>query len=131
VSRENVEIVRRIYTAGWLDRTAGQEHLVHDDWEYVNPPDAITPGVRRGPQAAEALRSLADAFDQREHRLQRVFDAGDRVVAEVTFVGRGASSGAEVSQQEAHTWTFRDGRVVRFEWGRNLAHALKAVGLEE
>jgi ketosteroid isomerase-like protein len=126
-----VELVRRLYAEGWLDGTAGNEHLAHDEWEYVNPPDAVAPGVRRGPEAVAALRSLAEAFDEREHRLEQVFDAGDSVVAEVTFIGRGASSGAEVTQQEVHTWTFRDGRVVRFEWGRNLAAALEAVGLKE
>jgi hypothetical protein len=30
---------------------------------------------------------------------------------------------------EAHTWTLRDGQIVRFEWGRDLQRALEAAGL--
>jgi hypothetical protein len=41
------------------------------------------------------------------------------------------TSGVEVSQEEIHTWTLRNGKPVRFEWGRDLAAALNAVGLEE
>ena len=49
----------------------------------------------------------------------------------MVFQGRGAHSGAQATHEEAHTWTVEDGRPVRFEWGRDLAAALKAVGLEE
>ncbi len=30
-----------------------------------------------------------------------------------------------------HTWTFAEGKIVSFEWGRDLGQALKAVGLAE
>jgi hypothetical protein len=30
-----------------------------------------------------------------------------------------------------HTWTLRDGRITRFEWGRDLKKALEAAGLSE
>jgi ketosteroid isomerase-like protein len=52
-------------------------------------------------------------------------------VAQVTFHVRGTASGAELRQNEAHTWTFRDARLVRFEWSRDLAAVLEAVGLRE
>jgi ketosteroid isomerase-like protein len=77
----------------------------------------------------QALTNLMDAFDRQENRLKRIFDGGDIVVAEVVFSGRGAASGVEVAQEEAHTWTFQEGKLVRFEWGRNLNEALKAAGL--
>jgi ketosteroid isomerase-like protein len=131
MSEQNVEIVQRIYAEGLLDRVEGHAELVASQFEFVNPPDAIDPGVRRGQEVADALRSLTDAFDRREHHLLRIFDAGDAVVAQVTFHGRGAMSGVELEQEEAHTWSFREGRLVRFEWGRNLGAALKAVGLDD
>jgi ketosteroid isomerase-like protein len=115
-----------------LDSVAGHRALAEAEVEYVNPPDAVDPGVRRGTREVQAaLSSLADAFDWSENRLKRLYDGGDAVVAEVVFHGRGATSGAEVTQEESHTWTFRDGRLVRFEWGRDLAAALAAVGLAE
>jgi ketosteroid isomerase-like protein len=132
MSQENVEIIRSIYANRLLDHVAGHESLAEVLIEYVNPADAVDPGVRRGSREVKrALTNLADSFDQRENRLKRIFDGGDTVVAEVVFHGRGAKSGAEVAHQEAHTWTFREGRPVRFEWGRDLAAALKVVGLEE
>ena len=38
------------------------------------------------------------------------------MVAFVTAQARGRDSGAQVSQEEAHTWTFRGGKVIAFEW---------------
>ena len=132
MSQENVEMVRSIYEHGLLDSADGHNAFAEAEIEYVNPPDAIDAGVRSGSGLRTALGSLTDAFDEREHQLRRVFDAGDIVVADVVFRGRGATSGATVTQDEAHTWTFDGtGRIVRFEWGRDLAQALKAVGLEE
>jgi ketosteroid isomerase-like protein len=132
MSQENVEVVRNIYAKRLLDDSAGHNQLVDLGIEYVNPADAIDPGVRRGSrEVGDALRSLTEAFDRREHRVNRIFDGGEAVVADVIFSGRGATSGAEVTQAEAHTWTFQDGRLVRFEWGRDLTAALEAVGLSE
>jgi ketosteroid isomerase-like protein len=131
VSQQNVEVVRRIYATGAFDRFE-LGTLLSPDFEYVNPADAVEPGVREGISEVEvALRRAADAFDVLEHRATRLYDAGAFVVAEVTFRGRGSASGAELEQEEVHTWTFRDGKVIRVEWGRDLVQALKAVGLEE
>jgi ketosteroid isomerase-like protein len=130
--RENVEMVRSIYEHGLLDSTDGHNAFAEAEIEYVNPPDAVDAGVRRGKGLRTALGSLTDAFDEREHQLRRIFDGGDMVVADVVFSGRGATSGATVTHDEAHTWTFDGtGRILRFEWGRDLTTALKAVGLEE
>ncbi len=130
MSQENVEAVRSIYLTGAFDRFE-LDPFVAPDSEVVNASDAIEPGVRRGADIGEAFRRLAEAFDRREHRVKRLFEVGDSVVAEVTFYGRGTASGVELKQEEAHTWTFRDGKVVRFEWGRDLEEALKAVGLAQ
>jgi ketosteroid isomerase-like protein len=131
MSRENVELVRRIYAESLLDRPP--EYLLalaDEEVEYVNPPEAVDPGVRRGPtEVARALRNLAESFDSSRNQLHELFDAGDTVVASVSFCTRGRGSATEVTQEEAHTWTVRDGKVIRFEWGRDLAAALDAAGL--
>ena len=132
-SERNAETVRRLYETGAID---GQPDVLREvldpDAVWVNPPEAVDPGTRRG--AAEfvaAVENLTNSFDILEHRLHDVFDAGDAVVAFVTFHARGRDSGAEVTQDEAHTWTFRDGKVISFEWSRDLRAALEAVGLSE
>ena len=44
-------------------------------------------GLRHGGREVEtALRELAQAFKRREHRLHRLFDGGDAVVADVTLL---------------------------------------------
>jgi ketosteroid isomerase-like protein len=130
MSRENVELVRRIYYEGLFDgdpaRLLG---LMGPDVEYVNPPEAVDPGVRRGrEEVAKALAALRD-FEWTSNDLHELFDADDTVVARVTFQARGRASDQPLAQEEAHTWTIRDGRIVRLEWGRDLSAALEAAGL--
>jgi ketosteroid isomerase-like protein len=129
VSQENVELVRRIYEDGLLDGN----HVrllasMSSNVEYVNPPEAVDPGTRRG--AAEfraAWGNLSSHFAGTRTELRELFDLGDRVVASVVFHARNRGSETEISQEEAHTWTLRDGRVARFEWGRDLQAALDAA----
>jgi ketosteroid isomerase-like protein len=133
MSQENVEIVRRLYAVGVIDGNPDALRDVLDpEVVYVNPPEAVEPGRRRGVEGMlTAIENLADSFESTEHRVNEVFDAGDAVVASVTFHALGRDSGAQLTQEEAHTWTFRNGKVISFEWGRDLHAALKAVGLSE
>jgi ketosteroid isomerase-like protein len=133
MSQENVEIVRRIYEEGLIDRDqAAVLELATPDIEYVNPPEAIEPGIRRGPvEVAQAMRAFSEFFDSSRHELHELFDGGDAVVAAVSCYTRGRGSDREIPHEEAHTWTLRDGRIARFEWGRDLGAALAAAGLRE
>ena len=133
MSQQNVEIVRRIYEEGLLDRDqAAILELATPDIEYVNPPEAIEQGIRRGPaEVAQAMRSFAEPFDSSRHELHELFDCGDTVVAAVSWYARGRAGRTEIVQAEAHTWTLRDGRIARFGWGRDLEAALEAARLRE
>jgi ketosteroid isomerase-like protein len=62
--------------------------------------------------------------------LRTVVD-GDRVVAEVSFRGRGAGSGAEVEIGAAHVVTFRDGLIVEFAAYRSFDEAKAAAKIDE
>ena len=132
ISEENVETVRRIYSDGLIDRDPKRlvDHFASSDIEYVNPPDAVDPGIRRGRAEVKlALRRARQSSSSYRHELHELFDIGDTVVADVSrHAGRPSSS--EI-QKEAHTWTFREGKLVRFERGRNLGAALEAVRLSE
>lgn len=130
MSQENVELVRRIYSDGLFDRDPDRivREFAAPDIEYINPTEAVEPGIRRGrAQVAQSLRSSSELFDWRRHEVHELFDCEDAVVAAVSFRARIRGSGAELTQEEAHTWTFRDGRIVRFEWGRDLKAALEAA----
>ena len=132
MSRENVEVVQHIYDEGLMDHAVEEMRpLLAPDVEYVNPAEAIEPGTRQGiDEAMVAFRALS-AFETTMSELRELFPAGDSVVAAVTFRARSRGSDVELTQEEAHTWTFRDGKVTRFEWSRDLAAALEAVGLSE
>jgi ketosteroid isomerase-like protein len=127
MSAENVEIVRRIYGEGLIDRDP--KRFVNDfaapEIEYVNPPEAIDPGVRRGrAEVILALRRARQSSASYRHELHELFDLGDTVIAAVSLHA-GPPSSSEI-QKEAHTWTFREGKVVRFERSLDLEDALES-----
>jgi ketosteroid isomerase-like protein len=132
MSEENLEIVRRIYKEGLIDRDPKRllDHFATPDIEYIDPPEAVDPGTRRGrTEVMLALRRARQSSATYRHELHELFDLGDTVVAAVSrHAGRPSSSD---TQEEAHSWTFRDGKVVRFERGRNLEATLEAAGLRE
>ena len=127
MSQENIEAVRRIYDEGLIDRDPQLWllELATPDIEYVNPPNAVEPGVRRGPaEVVRAMRGFSEVWEESRHELHELFDCGDAVVASVTWYTRSHESEKELTQEEAQTWTLREGRIARFEWGQDLAKAL-------
>jgi ketosteroid isomerase-like protein len=130
MSQENVEIVRHIYEAGLMDRDPQElMKLATPDVEYVNPPYAVEPGVRRGLAAvARAMRAFGEVWESSRHELRQVYDFGEVVVVAVSWYVRGRGSEREIVNEEAHTWTLRGGRIARFEWGQDLGKALEAAG---
>ena len=130
MSQENVEIVRHIYEAGLMDRDPQElMKLATPGVEYVNPPYAVEPGVRRGLAAvARAMRAFGEVWESSRHELRQVYDFGEVVVVAVSWYVRGRGSEREIVNEEAHTWTLRDGRIARFEWGQDLGKALEAAG---
>jgi ketosteroid isomerase-like protein len=134
MSEANVEIVRRIYEEGLIHQDPERlvAELATPDIEYVNPPYAVEPGIRRGPaEVARALRRAHELFASPRYVIDQLFDCGDTVVAALSFYAHGRGSESEAVQEEVHSWTLRDGRIARFEWGRDREKALEAAGLSE
>ena len=133
MSQENVELVRYVYESGLFDRDPGELlRLATLDVEYVNPAYAVEPGVRRGLVAvAQALRRFAEVWETSRHELRELYDCGDVVVAAVNWHIRGRGSERVLVNKEAHSWTLREGRIARFEWGQDLATALEAAGFSD
>lgn len=133
MSKENVEIVRHLYESGLFDRDPDELlQLATADIEYVNPPYAVEPGVRRGLDAvAQAMRRFAQGWESSRHEIQELYDCGHAVVAAVDWHIRGPGSDREFINKEAHTWTLLDGRITRFEWGQDLGTALEAAGFSD
>ena len=132
---ENVELVRAFYLAVDAALTADDPlaHLAQfldPQVEFINAPDAVDPGVRRGHAGIlEVARSLRDSFEQVTVEVGEVRDAGGRVVASATFRATGKASGAEMRLYVAQVFTLAGGRIVRIEDFNDRARALEAAGL--
>ena len=63
--------------------------------------------------------------------LDRIHDAGDRVVVLGTMDAVGETSGVPSSIRFGQVWSFRDGKVIRIDGYYDPHAALEAVGLAE
>lgn len=130
VSQENVDVIRRIYAVWAKEGSPVPSGLLDPDIEWVNPPDAVERGTRRGVEEfATAVTALGDTFEGVAVDIDEILDAGDRVVVLATLHGRGRGSGADVEHRQGYVWTLRDGKVVRFEWFNSPNDALTAAGV--
>jgi ketosteroid isomerase-like protein len=62
------------------------------------------------------MRGFAEVWDESRHELHELVDRGDTVVAAVSWHTRSRESENELNQEEAHSWTLREGTIARFEW---------------
>jgi ketosteroid isomerase-like protein len=88
-------------------------------------------GVYHGHDGVRELWSEAKrVFGGFKNIPERLFDAGDRVVAFIRIEGVGAKSGVAVQARIAHVHTLRDGKVIRVESFEDRDEALQAAGIE-
>jgi ketosteroid isomerase-like protein len=131
MSAENVEIVReaheRFTRTGeplWERIDADTEVFDHDI------PDARNP-YRGAAGVEEWLSDFAAAWDSYAMEVERVIDAGDRVVSLFRIRAVGAGSGATVERGDGMVWTFRGDKLARLDYFNDQDEALEAAGLKE
>ena len=93
----------------------------------MNPPDAVEPGVRYGPDAFGAIRSSYD--DVVVEPTEFIDGPGDEVLVIARVTARGRKSGFPVAWRHGYVWTIRDGKAVRFRWFNRPEEAVAAAGL--
>lgn len=99
--------------------------------DWVNPSDAIETGTRHGPEGVnEALANFNRAYKVTGLEIERIIAAGDSVTTAVSLTFEGRGSGIEVPNHQGHRFTFRDGRVVRFEWSNDAGEFLATARSE-
>jgi ketosteroid isomerase-like protein len=132
MSRENVEVVRRLFPA--FNRRDMNEFLklLDPDVEWV-PILAVLEGrVYRGHAEVEQwVADLATDWEHFEVYYEELRDLGERVLVLGGWRGRGRASGVELGDQPA-TWLLdvEDGKVRRLRTFTDRAEALHAAGLE-
>ena len=116
MSNENVEVVRRILEAWRSGRSPAAEGLLDEQVEWVNAPEAVEPGTRRGIRAFEAATAnVVESFENIRLEIDRLIPYGDRVLMMGTLVVRGRESSAELRQPIGQVWTLRERRALRVE----------------
>ena len=94
-------------------------------------------GLKNTPiQGAEAIWDFfveaQDAWEEGPYEFGELIDAGkDKIVVNQLRGMRGKTSGARVAWSFWVVLTFRDGRVLRWEWFADRGEALKAAGLSQ
>ena len=127
MSRENVEVVKRIYALG----PPAVEELWHPDVvveERADFPDSATYHGYEG--LRQWWAGMLDVYERITLTPRRLFASGDRVVAEVDHRLE-SKSGVTLDYHGAHVWTLRDGRAVHVTGYSELADALAHAGLSE
>lgn len=79
----------------------------------------------------EAWLEWTSAFESYRIDLERMIDAGDRVVSLVRMVGRTKTGGVEVEAPGAGVWTVVDGRVKRVEFHLDRDAAMASAGVAD
>ena len=136
MSRENVEVVRKVYEA--VAAGNRQEVLklydpeVEIDGSRLPETSLMGETVLRGHDGLRYFtRNWSEAWESFEDHCDELIAVGEYVVALVTRRGRGRASGIESNAERAGIWTVRDGKVARVVWFPTHAEALEAVGLRE
>ena len=135
MSRENVEIVRRVMDAWNQQDIQGILALADPDIEYVSAPAAVEPGTRRGHEGLAAVaRTQWESLPGGRQEIDRLEDRGNEVIS----IGRVSrllpGSDARIDNPILLSWKFRDGKVIRVEMlgaGPEFPEALEAAGLSE
>jgi uncharacterized protein len=129
MSKENVELVRRGIESADAFWALLDEHVV---WDVRGMPALDISGVYVGRDAViRASRHYSGTWDDYQLDAEELIEAGSSVVIVVRERGRGRGSGAPFDRRWAQVWTFRGGRIVRWEVFPDKAAALAAVGLAD
>ena len=100
-----------------------------DDVEVYDPD--MPPGSYRGPEAVKwAAEQMMSGFENVEILNFRLLPAGDRVVALLHTRSKGDGIDLEVEARDAHTVTFRDGKIAYWRVYLDQAEALSDAGLD-
>jgi ketosteroid isomerase-like protein len=133
MSQENVELVGRAYEAFNRGDLEGMVADAAPEFEYVAT--GAIPGAGGVYGGTEQFRQFVDRWWGEFHaprvEIHELIDAGDQVLASLTFRGRGKQSGVETNWGLWQLWTLRDGKAARGQGFTSRDEALEAAGLSE
>ena len=132
MSQNNIDVVRGIYDAfsrgdvpavlGVLDpqiEWLEAENFIYADQNPYIGPNAVLKGV---------FIRLATEWDGFAVSPAEIFDAGETVVARGHYSGAYKKTGKQVRAQMAHFFTFRGGKVIKFQQYTDTRQWAEAAG---
>jgi len=128
MSRENVELVRRVYRR-WSrgDFSGGEVFDRAVEFEMVDWPH---PGRARGLEGMRRMwQATLSAWDDFRAEPSTFIENGQYVVVVNQIRARGKESGAEVGADTATLWKIEAGKVVRLALYWDIAAAFEEAGL--
>ena len=131
MSQENVELVRRFYSATehgnfWVPEFFDPN--VRIVWLDLVGFEKETVGLAA---LAEATKSFLESYADLTLTADRLIDAGDQVVAVATWRGRGRASGALTEWPHGTVWTVDDERLTSGVSYSEPREALEAAGVSD
>jgi ketosteroid isomerase-like protein len=132
MSRENVEIVRRLFeaaTAGDFERWLG---FLHPEVEWDTTASRYVEGGRKFSGHAGVrlyFRSWLASWQDYEVTVEELIPCGQDVIAVLNERGTSKATGIPLDQHLAMIWTVRDGLAERVRVFDSKADALQAAGL--
>ena len=127
--KTNLEIYQDILETFNREGVEGVMPYFAEDVEVYDPD--LPPGRYRGPEAAaHVAKQLMSGFEDVEIRNFRLLPAGDRVVALLHTRGTGERDDLIVETRDAHTITFRDGKIAYWRLYLDQTEALTDAGLD-
>jgi ketosteroid isomerase-like protein len=140
MSRENVEFLEGLFGgAAEMDKRALLDALPEliaqtcdPEIEWVEDPRRADRRVHRGHEGVrESWERWLENFDEYGFEIERIVDCGEKVLVIAREEGRGAASGATIGQRIYLVYSFRDGKISRYEEFYEERDALEAAGLKE
>jgi ketosteroid isomerase-like protein len=133
MSQENVENLRMLLETWRIEAwRQGEDMSLLDPevaYEDTTLPDHVGETYRGHEGVSRATTRWLEPYESFSIELERIVDAGDCVVSIHRVRGRARHTGIEGEGPVAYLWTFRGGKVIRFESFREPKDALKAAGL--
>jgi ketosteroid isomerase-like protein len=130
MSRENVEIVRRIYddlSRGDLEAVVAQLAAgVEWDTQARGSDGAVVRGIE---DVAKGTREWLDAWEDASFELREVRDAGAQIAAHVRQHATAKISGIEGDVDAFASFRISNGKIVGYREHSTWSAALEAVGL--
>ncbi len=131
MSRENVEIVRRMYDA-FQAGDADAALSCFDPQAVMDASHRVDGRIGHGREELVAIvAEWMDTWDGWRQEIEDIRDLNDRVLVVEIQSGRGKESGAEWENHFAMLYEIEGGQVTRWTIYDDLRQALEAAGLSE